>query len=144
MKNETTRLQLLFVFFLGTAVFTFSLVKDVIFQGHTEEVISNPWTLSWENNQLQLTTGESGQQDSVLKTFAPAAVRPVLFQPIPINHASAELLVSISGIGPVLAQRIIVQRETTGYYESYMDLVAVRGIGEKTAMKIAEHVSFER
>jgi competence ComEA-like helix-hairpin-helix protein len=49
-----------------------------------------------------------------------------------INTASAEELQKITGIGPVLAQRII---ETRPFY-SLSDLIRVNGIGEATLQKI--------
>ncbi|MFZ1400893.1 MAG: helix-hairpin-helix domain-containing protein [Candidatus Promineifilaceae bacterium] len=50
---------------------------------------------------------------------------------IHINMADAETLASISGIGPVLAARIIEYRQTVHPFEEVIELTAVPGISEK-------------
>lgn len=58
-----------------------------------------------------------------------------------INRADAALLDTLPGIGPRLAQRIIEQRETYGDFVHPEILTAVSGIGEKTYLKIAPHIT---
>ncbi|OGZ18391.1 MAG: hypothetical protein A2Z68_02535 [Candidatus Nealsonbacteria bacterium RBG_13_38_11] len=53
---------------------------------------------------------------------------------IDINTASLEGLEKITGVGPVIAQRIIEARP----FSSVDDLIRVNGIGEKTLQKIKE------
>ncbi|MEZ4592506.1 MAG: helix-hairpin-helix domain-containing protein [Chloroflexota bacterium] len=50
---------------------------------------------------------------------------------IDINVANAETLATISGIGPVLAERIIEYRQTVHPFEEVIELAAVPGISEK-------------
>jgi len=73
----------------------------------------------------------------------PAQLVPIFFQPIPINQASAELLISIPGIGPRLAEAIIAYRTKHGSLKDRAALLAVDGIGAKKAAIIADHVRFE-
>lgn len=60
---------------------------------------------------------------------------------ININKASKEELTELPGIGPVLAQRIIVFREKRGYFSSFQDILKVKGIGEKKLQKIIPYIS---
>lgn len=52
--------------------------------------------------------------------------------PVDINHASAEELDTVPGIGPALAQRIVAFREANGPFARVEDLTRVPGIGPKT------------
>ena len=49
---------------------------------------------------------------------------------ININTASEEELMTLPGIGPVLAAEIVKDREENGRYETAEDLLRVDGIGE--------------
>lgn len=53
-------------------------------------------------------------------------------RPIPINHANAEHLVRLPGIGPHRAAAIVDDREQRGAFSSPEDLLRVSGIGPKT------------
>jgi comEA protein len=57
-----------------------------------------------------------------------------------INTATAEQLELLPGIGPALAKRIIEFREANGPFEKVDELVAVRGIGEKSLAKLRPYV----
>ncbi|MCP4633834.1 MAG: helix-hairpin-helix domain-containing protein [candidate division Zixibacteria bacterium] len=62
---------------------------------------------------------------------------------IKINSASAVELISLPGIGPVLAQRIVEYRESGKEFASRDDLIKIRGIGQKNVEKIMPHIKFE-
>ncbi|HEY8391404.1 MAG TPA: helix-hairpin-helix domain-containing protein [Capillibacterium sp.] len=59
------------------------------------------------------------------------------------NTATSEELQTLPGIGPVLAARIIEYRETVGRFRSIEDLLAVKGIGEKTLQKIRPYLEIK-
>ncbi len=67
---------------------------------------------------------------------------PFSFEPIPINSADQELLMTVRGIGPKLAENIFRYRLENGPLTSGSDLTAIPGIGEKTAARFAPHFSF--
>jgi competence ComEA-like helix-hairpin-helix protein len=67
---------------------------------------------------------------------------PFSFQPMPITRADQELLMTVRGIGPRLAENIVRYREENGPLTSGSDLTAIPGIGEKTAARFAPHFSF--
>ncbi len=59
---------------------------------------------------------------------------------ININRADKEMLMMLSGIGEVMAQRIIDYREENGAFESVEKLLEVKGIGEKTLEKMLSRI----
>ena len=60
---------------------------------------------------------------------------------IDLNRASAQDLEALPGIGPVLAERIVAYRQTSGSFSTVDDLRGVKGIGKKTLEKIRTLVS---
>lgn len=66
-----------------------------------------------------------------------AACMPALAQVLEANQASAAQLVTLSGVGPVLAQRIVQARQHRPF-SGWDDLQArVAGVGPKTAEKLS-------
>jgi competence protein ComEA len=65
---------------------------------------------------------------------------PTARQPINLNTATSKQLQTVPGIGPVTAQRIIDYRRTHGRFSTVDDLIAVKGIGQKTLEEIRVHV----
>ncbi len=51
---------------------------------------------------------------------------------IDVNTASVQELETLTGIGPALALEIVKEREENGAFESFEDLLRVKGIGEST------------
>jgi competence protein ComEA len=62
--------------------------------------------------------------------------------PINVNTANAELLTELPGIGPVLAEALIEERDANGSFESADDLTRVSGIGEATVDGLRDQVEF--
>lgn len=60
-----------------------------------------------------------------------------------VNAASAEELVSLHGIGPALADRIVEHRQAHGPFTDAGDLQAVSGIGPRTAARIGPWLTFD-
>lgn len=59
------------------------------------------------------------------------------------NTADAARLTLLPRIGPVLAERIVQDRDEHGPFQSASDLQRVRGIGPKTVERIAPMLDFE-
>ena len=72
----------------------------------------------------------------------PANLSPFYFQAIPINSCDENLLTTVSGIGPSLAERIVLVRENIGNFQNMHDLLLVPGIGEKRMLQFARSFSF--
>ena len=60
---------------------------------------------------------------------------------IDINYATFNEIISIPGIGPSIAQRIIEAREQK-LFKSHSDLTRVKGIGPKSLKKLNSFISF--
>ena len=75
--------------------------------------------------------------------FLPREARtPAGTKRININTASQEELVSLPGIGDVIAKRIIEYRQSQGPFRRPEDLLKVKGIGPKKLEKIRDLLSF--
>ncbi len=53
-----------------------------------------------------------------------------------INTADKEMLTQLPGIGPVTAEAILAYRKDNGNFKSIDELTKVKGIGEKTLVKL--------
>ncbi len=83
----------------------------------------------------------------VLPTLVPhtpsAAAASSSGQTININTATAAELETLSGIGPVLAQRIIDYRQTHGPFQRLEDIKKVKGIGDSTFERIQQMITLD-
>ena len=68
-------------------------------------------------------------------------MRPFLFLPVPINSADSQLLETIPGIGPRLAERIIALRSSRNGFHDVAELLDVEGIGPQKFAAIKEFCS---
>jgi competence ComEA-like helix-hairpin-helix protein len=73
----------------------------------------------------------------------PVAYTPFFFQPVPINIADKEMLMTIKGVGPALAQSILDYRNQRGPFRNMEELQALRGIGGKRAAYFKNVFTFD-
>ena len=59
-----------------------------------------------------------------------------------VNAASAEALCALEGVGPSLAAAIVTERDANGFFDYPEDLLAVKGIGEKTLARFRSQLTF--
>jgi comEA protein len=78
-------------------------------------------------------TGAQAAQQSQSSPAKPQASAPDL---INLNTATAAQLESLPGIGPSTAQRILEERQKNGGFKKIEELMNVRGIGEKSFLKL--------
>jgi competence protein ComEA len=85
----------------------------------------------------------AAQQPSPAKTVkaarpAPAAAksRALATAPVNLNTATQEQLESLPGIGAKAAERILEYRQKNGNFKKVEDLMNVKGIGEKSFLKL--------
>ena len=82
----------------------------------------------------QLQASQAGQPDQSTGTQTPASGK------ININSADSDQLQTITGVGPVTAQKIIDYRTQNGAFRRIEDLTNVSGIGEKTFEKMKDQI----
>jgi len=79
----------------------------------------------------------------LLAAFLIAPVLVVAGGKVNINTASKEGLSSLTGIGPVTAERIIEYRAKNGPFKNKEEITKIKGIGEKTYQKIKDFIAIE-
>lgn len=90
-------------------------------------------------NLAQLVT--DGMQVRILKKGDTADNTGVANGKISINHADAKTLETLSGVGPVMAEKIIEYRKQNGPFTQLKDLTKVKGFGEKLFAKVKDQIT---
>jgi competence protein ComEA len=62
--------------------------------------------------------------------------QPTAAAPVNLNTATAADLAKLPGIGPAVAARIVEYRQKNGSFKKIEELMNVKGIGEKTFLKL--------
>lgn len=86
---------------------------------------------------LALSKGFSGTEFSLPAEFQRADPR----DPIDVNRASFSELLTLPGIGPALAERILQYRWVHGPFRSVDDLLNVPGIGPRLLERLRDRVT---
>jgi len=85
---------------------------------------------------LALGAGAASAQ-STTRSAAPAQAAAM----VNLNTASIAQLETLPGVGKAVAERIVEYRDKNGGFKKIEDLMSVRGIGEKSFLKIKPLVS---
>jgi len=91
---------------------------------------------------LLATIGAVGAISSAPVSAAAADIAPIAAERININTASEARLQLLPRIGPKTARRIVEDRLENGPFKDAQDFQRVRGIGPKTADRIAQVADF--
>jgi predicted flap endonuclease-1-like 5' DNA nuclease len=73
----------------------------------------------------------------------PPDVANLFFRPIPINRADKDILTTLPGIGPVLAERIVQHRRRQGPFRSKDELLQIAGIGPRKYAGLVDHITLD-
>lgn len=102
-------------------------------------ILYNVFTADMETTNVEEESTSVVLKTEVTTTAAPDVV--AASTKVNINTASAEELMSLSGIGPTKAQAIVDYRTSIGAFSSVDELINVSGIGEKTLAKIKDEIT---
>ena len=133
----------LFVLFCCTLLVLFQLFTFFVF----------PQNVTPNKAELQITAGhklilDATQQVALeidtthVQTVKNHYFAPFFFFPVAINYCDKFLLMSVKGIGPGLAERILMTRKHIGSFSSPEDLLMVQGIGPVRLQKFTPSFSF--
>ena len=106
---------------------------------------SVPYSISVQTqrqaSQAQAAVNSAASSKSGEKAAEPAAADKTEPGPVNINTASKEQLMTLPGIGDVLADRILAYRKTYGKFSAAEQLMDVEGIGEAKFAAIKDWVT---
>jgi len=83
---------------------------------------------------LVITLGVAAQTEGAQDT--PRTTTATASAPVNLNSASVAQLEALPGIGRATAERIVEYRQKNGGFKKAEDLMNVRGIGEKSFLKL--------
>jgi competence protein ComEA len=86
---------------------------------------------------LAAAPAAAGQQDKP----APARASAAPAAPVNLNTATQAQLETLPGIGAATAKRILEYRQKSGNFKKIEELMNVKGIGEKSFLKLKPHIS---
>jgi competence protein ComEA len=102
-------------------------------------IITKGWALGLILGILIVPLLAQAAQQAATAT-APQASKPAAAK-VNINSAGLDELQKLPGVGPKVAQRILDYRKQSGDFKKVEDLMKVRGIGEKTFLKMKDQLT---
>jgi competence protein ComEA len=120
---------------LLVVLFTFSLCLSV----ESGDVLAATAT---EKKEVAVPTDKVGTPAQVTPAEKSTTMKASKAIPkdVNINTADKEMLTLLPGIGPVTAEAIVAYRQANGNFKSLDELTKVKGIGEKSLVKLKPYL----
>lgn len=84
----------------------------------------------------------TGTTDNETKARIPSHLTPFFYEPVQINTADREMLMTVKGVGPAFAGQILDYRQTNGAFHSALELQKLNGVGRTKARGMASEFDF--
>jgi competence protein ComEA len=85
---------------------------------------------------ITLVAPSSASAGQAAKPAAASKARATASEPVNLNAATATQLQTLPGVGASTAQRILDYRQKNGSFKKIEELMNVKGIGEKSFLKL--------
>ncbi len=141
-SRAMTKVKIIILLMLGVAILLLTARREgvpVFAISHENSAVSVP---RWNGKTIVVTEKTGEHTDTGETPEPPPRLKPLFFQPIPINESDYELLLTIPGVGPSTATEILKTRMAEGSFDSADDLVKVKGIGAKKKEHLRAYVTF--
>jgi competence ComEA-like helix-hairpin-helix protein len=132
--------RLTIVLLLVYSLLFYLLGHQRIFNGNDNQHIY----IQLEETPKKMLYLEQGENIILQPKSMPLSYYPFFFLPLPINRADKELLMTIKGVGPSLAESIVTHRQKVGQLVTLRDLQKIPGVGEKRATALATDLVFDK
>lgn len=137
------RVKISFLFVVGVCLVIIAASRSYYRNSDILKHQNKSISLTWDGSQIIVINNKYISEQNITKNTLPPDLCPIFFQPIPLNYADTELLVTLPGIGPVTAELILQKRLELGRIISSDQLMSIKGIGEKTAKKIEQYTTYD-
>ena len=112
-------------------IFLFLFFMQRVLYDNREILVQKPYDL--QADLMQFDSIIDDRQGRASTYSIPAEFSPFFFEKMDINEAGKELLMTIKGIGPKLADSILQSRLEYGPFTKVEDLLKIKGVGSKRA-----------
>lgn len=129
--NKSKRDERFTIILIIGYIFLFLFFMQRVLLDNREILEQKPYDL--QADLIPLYSIMNDRQGRVSTYSIPAELSPFFFAKMDINEAGKELLMTVKGIGPKLADSILQSRLEYGPFTKVEDLLKIKGVGSKRA-----------